>query len=168
MIWRATLLLLSLSAIVVLIAGVVSFWMDIPVCRSGTWNIKVEDGGIEAIRHPPNTMYTIMLLAERWPWGYAWHRPDRQLDGSPTYWIFAFIPFWEPFLLLAALPLVACGVHLWRRKRRKEGYCVHCGYDLTGNVTGVCPECGEETGLSGTSGAGPSGRLWPTSNCHQL
>lgn len=23
-----------------------------------------------------------------------------------------------------------------------EGYCVNCGYDLTGNVTGVCPECG--------------------------
>jgi hypothetical protein len=34
-------------------------------------------------------------------------------------------------------------------KRRKEspsrvpwGCCRHCGYDLTGNVSGVCPECG--------------------------
>jgi hypothetical protein len=22
------------------------------------------------------------------------------------------------------------------------GNCLHCGYDLTGNVSGVCPECG--------------------------
>ena len=26
--------------------------------------------------------------------------------------------------------------------RRREGLCVRCGYDLTGNVSGTCPECG--------------------------
>jgi hypothetical protein len=26
--------------------------------------------------------------------------------------------------------------------RRKMGLCAHCGYNLTGNVSGVCPECG--------------------------
>jgi hypothetical protein len=30
-----------------------------------------------------------------------------------------------------------------RRERREKGLCVHCGYDLTGNVSGVCPECGD-------------------------
>jgi|SRR5665213_1020455 len=35
------------------------------------------------------------------------------------------------------------------RKRRRQarslgGKCVHCGYDLTGNVSGTCPECGTE------------------------
>lgn len=29
-----------------------------------------------------------------------------------------------------------------KRRRRKRGLCVHCEYDLTGNVSGVCPECG--------------------------
>ena len=38
----------------------------------------------------------------------------------------------------------------WRRLRRellliKQGKCGVCGYDLTGNETGECPECGEET-----------------------
>ena len=26
--------------------------------------------------------------------------------------------------------------------RRRRGCCAWCGYDLTGNVSGVCPECG--------------------------
>lgn len=31
----------------------------------------------------------------------------------------------------------------WRLGRRhREGLCVNCGYDLTGNTTGTCPECG--------------------------
>lgn len=29
----------------------------------------------------------------------------------------------------------------WRRVYR-SGLCQECGYDLTGNVSGVCPECG--------------------------
>ncbi len=33
---------------------------------------------------------------------------------------------------------------LARRFERCSGQaCVHCGYDLTGNTSGVCPECGE-------------------------
>ena len=31
------------------------------------------------------------------------------------------------------------------RPRRTAGLCVKCGYNLTGNVSGVCPECGEPT-----------------------
>ena len=31
-----------------------------------------------------------------------------------------------------------------RRLRRKRGLCVKCGYDLTGNESGVCSECGTE------------------------
>lgn len=27
-------------------------------------------------------------------------------------------------------------------KRRSAGQCGRCGYNLTGNVSGVCPECG--------------------------
>ena len=59
-----------------------------------------------------------------------------------TTWI--VFPFW----LLTGL-LSACGafpvirgpaVHTWRRWR---GRCVACGYDLTGNRSGRCPECGQ-------------------------
>ena len=31
-------------------------------------------------------------------------------------------------------------------RRRWDVECVSCGYDLTGNVSGVCPECGTPVG----------------------
>lgn len=38
----------------------------------------------------------------------------------------------------------------WRRRieRRRLGLCMECGYDLTGNVSGVCPECGTGKGVT--------------------
>jgi hypothetical protein len=51
------------------------------------------------------------------------------------------IPVWMPILLLA-LPTAT----LWYRDRRPpKGHCQNCGYNLTGNVSGRCPECGEPT-----------------------
>ena len=35
------------------------------------------------------------------------------------------------------------------RGRRAKGLCVACGYDLTGNVSGVCPECGTGSRVGG-------------------
>jgi rubrerythrin len=29
-----------------------------------------------------------------------------------------------------------------RERRAAKGACRVCGYDLTGNVSGICPECG--------------------------
>jgi hypothetical protein len=34
------------------------------------------------------------------------------------------------------------GLVHWRHERAKRNPCVHCGYSLTGNVSGRCPECG--------------------------
>ncbi|HSZ56912.1 MAG TPA: hypothetical protein VK797_14695 [Tepidisphaeraceae bacterium] len=32
----------------------------------------------------------------------------------------------------------------WRREARlKKGRCEFCGYNLTGNISGTCPECGK-------------------------
>ena len=42
--------------------------------------------------------------------------------------------------MLIAIPTVFLW---WRDKPHKPGYCQNCGYNLTGNVSGRCPECGE-------------------------
>jgi hypothetical protein len=63
--------------------------------------------------------------------------------GTP----FTFLaPCWFLVLVLAAYPTWAF-IHgpLLRYRRRRRGECVDCGYSLTGNVSGVCPECGTKT-----------------------
>ncbi len=56
-------------------------------------------------------------------------------------------PFWMLTMLFAAYPafeLVVGARRRRRERRRHDGQCVGCGYDLTGNESGVCPECGTE------------------------
>ena len=51
------------------------------------------------------------------------------------------VPLWIPLVLIA----IPTAFLWWRESRRpKPGHCP-CGYDLTGNVSGKCPECGRET-----------------------
>jgi hypothetical protein len=46
-------------------------------------------------------------------------------------------------VLLASYPIVSfIRGPLRRWRRRRKGLCVRCGYNLTGNTSGVCPECG--------------------------
>ena len=58
-----------------------------------------------------------------------------------TYAWAIIAPHWFLALILAILPTI--WLFKWN-KRRKLGpnACPGCGYDLTGNETGVCPECG--------------------------
>jgi len=41
----------------------------------------------------------------------------------------------------------------WRfsRRRKRSGCCTVCDYDLTGNTSGVCPECGTAVGMARSS-----------------
>jgi hypothetical protein len=50
-----------------------------------------------------------------------------------------WMPLWIPMVLVAG----PAGVLWWLDRRRfPAGHCRQCGYDLTGNVSGRCPECG--------------------------
>ena len=52
------------------------------------------------------------------------------------------IPLWALLLPVAIAALAA-----WKIAGTKQaGMCRHCGYDLTGNVSGCCPECGTPVG----------------------
>jgi hypothetical protein len=61
-----------------------------------------------------------------------------------------FIPMWAIVVATAFLPLI------WviSRHRRKVGGCPTCHYDLTGNTSGVCPECG--TGIGSVANSATS------------
>lgn len=56
-----------------------------------------------------------------------------------------YLPFWLPFVFFLLLPLAWLLLRLRRFAKRlkiKGGFCPTCGYNLTGNVSGRCPECG--------------------------
>ncbi|MDB5299671.1 MAG: hypothetical protein JWO87_1334 [Phycisphaerales bacterium] len=55
------------------------------------------------------------------------------------------LPLWSVTVATAPLP-IAWYVRYRRRLKRaagaRHGLCRSCGYDLTSNVSGICPECG--------------------------
>jgi hypothetical protein len=56
-----------------------------------------------------------------------------------SFTAFAVVPCWLLFAVAAVPTLLLCYVD---RRRIPPGHCRHCGYNLTGNISGVCPECG--------------------------
>jgi hypothetical protein len=70
----------------------------------------------------------------------------QKLTGAPgTSWYSFHIRLWCPFVLSAiylTIAFIRGPARRWRRRR--NGWCVACGYDLTGNISGICPECGTE------------------------
>ena len=53
-----------------------------------------------------------------------------------------YLPYW--CILVVTLPLPMIFAARWHRhsRRIRRNLCLHCGYSLTGNTSGVCPECG--------------------------
>jgi len=104
--------------------------------RDGTINLLHTKGhGEYVLRFPVNYTGPIWrnpyTSTPNWNHHAAWANNSTTLAVSvPLWWVAA------PLLLLTAI--------LWWLDRRRvpPGHCRKCGYDLTGNVTGVCPECG--------------------------
>ena len=42
---------------------------------------------------------------------------------------------------------VAMLVASYRKPRSEHPTCANCGYNLTGNTSGICPECGTATAM---------------------
>ncbi|GMU22497.1 MAG: hypothetical protein AMXMBFR13_25830 [Phycisphaerae bacterium] len=68
---------------------------------------------------------------------------DRRNFSVPARWAVA-APYW--FFVAAAAPLPVLWLlalrRQWRHIQQMLLQCSRCGYDLRGNVSGVCPECG--------------------------
>jgi hypothetical protein len=84
-----------------------------------------EDFGWDVLRSPAYSLaWTLPHTAECSQSVLGWWR---EID----------IPQW--FLFLLVVTPVAWSL---RRRRHPRGFCHSCGYNLTGNVSGRCPECG--------------------------
>ncbi len=79
-----------------------------------------------------------------WP-EYYWFPVNGSFGSFTSHRI--RVPCWLPLIGLA---LVSSTLFYLDRKRPPPGHCQSCGYDLTGNISGRCPECGNavETEIS--------------------
>jgi len=81
-----------------------------------------------------------------------------EIKMRPIYWFdfgseppvlnwYVHLPLWFLFLLFAIKP--TWSLIAWQRRRKRAAapghpLCTECGYDLHGNTSAVCPECGRE------------------------
>ena len=111
-------------------------WLLIAVSR-GTlhlirWNIKASHPAPSS-RYWRRLGFSFRTGVNRW----------QQLSPPYSFWLLE-IPIWCPIVLFTTYPTIAfIRGPLRRFRRHRKGLCVKCGYNLTGNTSGVCPECGK-------------------------
>ena len=123
------------------VLGVAASWLVVSLCSMCAF-ISVSVGGVGvALWHGLLFLFyfegdTALLKLERcapswnwWPFAF-----DRPLPGSAAL----VVPAWITWVLLAvaAFTVFRC------RKMTLPGHC-RCGYNLTGNRSERCPECGQ-------------------------
>lgn len=50
--------------------------------------------------------------------------------------------YWKSLLVFGVLPVAWLTWRLLLRRMPRDAHCPVCAYNLTGNVSGICPECG--------------------------
>ena len=124
---RKTLTILSLICLL-LSVGLwgVSYWKPVMLdLASWFWDIGLRDGYLEV-----GVGMNILTF------------PTESGDADlRTYDHIYSIPLWFPTLLFSAISFWLCVPLHRRRKRKKLGLCVKCGYDLRASKE-RCPECG--------------------------
>jgi hypothetical protein len=146
MIRKTFVTLLLTGALGTLVLGMVSYWKGIPA--NEIWINAADDrprvrvalinGTLHAVHSAPRDQVTAGDGEVRFGPFYA----KRVLVGSLRA-SGVGVPFWLVFAMLAIGPTAAfMRGPLRRRRRRKRGECIHCGYSLTGLTELRCPECG--------------------------
>lgn len=136
--------------------GLMLFWLATPVSPPRLPPGR-EDGFRHEMRDPPTNQYEEVSLWLRpgWRRGPFWFRDT---DPGPAGFIryrYALVPAWSVVGALLVLPvarLLMWGLRLQRTRGRFV--CALCEYDLRGNVSGVCPECGTPIAPVGARDAG--------------
>ncbi len=94
-------------------------------------------------------LYARVVVESMTPKGWTYNEFWANYEGEEEpvrYWDFIgnWFVYFVAALLLMELPC-RIGSAAWRRfTRPPSGHCQTCGYNLTGNVSGICPECGSK------------------------
>ena len=89
----------------------------------GHWNVWAWEGLVVCLY-----LAALLAMESHWPFTSSWMGAIRAglLGGAfgwGMHWV--MLQYIRPYI-----------------RQELRHVCLHCGYDLTGNVSGVCPECG--------------------------
>ena len=140
------------ACLICLISSAASLrWRWVAFCPTATSRIGVDGGDLFANYISGGSeglpRWRLFSIGDRLPsWAETWEHwglvrlPVFRSSGTQFRITVISIPMWMPLLLSTTF---TCWI--WRRDRRsRPGHCQSCRYNLTGNVSGVCPECGEK------------------------
>ena len=138
--WRILKWVGAGASVVLLAVWVASAFLYFGAVFPSGWKIAVGYGRVSVSSSDDLTSLSVVA---------GW-RIDRNQSPGLRFWFPEYrtyfgvhevlVPGWIPFLLVA----IPTGLLWWRDRRRiPPGHCQKCGYDLTGNLSGVCSECGE-------------------------
>lgn len=74
---------------------------------------------------------------------WRWVQPAISPQSARVEISYVRFPAWLPPIVLLIYPAAVALQRIGERRRPRLGACPNCGYDLTGNVSGLCSECGE-------------------------
>jgi hypothetical protein len=97
-----------------------------------------------------------VLTDERVQWMHLEDEPGRA--GLPGGLGFSFsgsaeeiriiFPHWTAVLALLVMPALWIGLQAFSKRLSGAPLCSGCSYNLTGNTSGVCPECGKAVSVN--------------------
>jgi len=133
-------------AVFFVLASVASAWYTVIWCDPVRPFVVIEAGYISCdfTRGHPRLQAPVGLTVDRREpyvdlWAFAFDVGKLERNGYER--CFIACPFW----VLAVLAMTPPVLFWLLPNRHPSGCCRHCGCNLTGNVTGRCPECGEKT-----------------------
>ena len=152
--WPTVFILRLLDAVIGIVGGL-QLWRGSSSLRLWAWSYATSHMLLRAF----NTFMLLIILN------------NSSLSGLPGPVSVQFSGFqsvkWDDWFGLVgvllkgaaiAAPLVIFAHHQARRLESETVSCRHCGYNLTGNISGRCPECGNPTRVitAGASASPPS------------
>ena len=167
MLRRRLLAVLSMLSLILCVGTVGlwvrSYWYDdavsSPAGDDRSYEAESERGEVVVVRWLASVPDCWSVTSERLPVGMgSWWGPQRtyglrtgriefSIAGALTSAPFAdgrfiVISDWLLILVTGILPAVWLRRLWFQRRRNRVGCCPGCGYNLTGNTSGICPECG--------------------------
>ncbi|HSZ54996.1 MAG TPA: hypothetical protein VK797_05005 [Tepidisphaeraceae bacterium] len=82
-------------------------------------------------------------------WGFGYY--VNRVKGVADPWRALSVPYWAMALGSLIMPAAWLILSYRRWSCNRANHCPKCGYSLTGNTSGVCPECGTPVPQHGNS-----------------